>query len=351
MTSPPSPSPRGRGALSNLGNRFEKIVYTPEPGEAPAAVPTEVYDDLSRSVLTDNDSPDIGYTRCLNPYRGCEHGCIYCYARTAHEYLGFSAGLDFETKLLAKRDAPALLRRELSKPSYRPVPIALSGVTDPYQPAEKRLRLTRGCLEVLAEFRHPVCIITKGTLVERDMDLLGELAQYGCVRVVVSVTTLDGGLQRRLEPRAATPRARLGIIRTLAQAGVPVEVNVAPVIPGLTDHEIPAILEAAAEAGASGASWILLRLPHGVKDLFGEWLQHHEPLKREKVLNTLRSMHGGKLYDSQFGRRLRGEGERARQIAQLFEISCRRCGLSRERQELNTAAFRQPGAQQDLFTG
>jgi len=342
--------PRGRGSASNPANRFERLAYEPDAEDGPSPVRTQVFLDSSRTVLTDNDSPDLLIRRALNPYRGCEHGCSYCYARPTHEYLGMGSGLDFETKILVKLDAAELLRAELSRKGYAPEVIALSGVTDPYQPIERKLRVTRACLEVLAECRHPVCIITKSALVERDIDLLSALAQRGAAWVNISVTSLDAGLQRALEPRASTPRARLNAIRALTDACVPVGVNVSPVIPGLNDSEIPAILSAAKEAGAIRASWVLLRLPHALKELFESWLDAHAPLRKDRVLNTLREMHGGKLYDPEFGTRLRGRGPRAEQIARLFQVTCSRVGLSRERFELNAGDFRPPqGGQLDLF--
>src|SRR5690606_17272479 len=263
--------------------------------------------DTTRSILAWNDSPDVGFDVGINPYRGCEHACVYCYARPTHEYLGFSAGLDFETRIMVKRQAPGLLEEALAKPSWRPRTIALSGNTDCYQPAERRLRITRRCLEVLAEFRNPVGIITKSYLVARDVDLLAELARHDAAAVVLSITTLRPELQRSMEPRAASPGRRLGAIRVLAAAGVPVGVNVAPVIPGLTDHELPSILEAAREAGASFAGMIVLRLPHGVKELFEEWLGQAVPERKAKVLNRIRALRGGALYDSRFNVRGRGE--------------------------------------------
>jgi DNA repair photolyase len=272
-----------------------------------------------------------------------------CYARPTHEYLGYSAGLDFETKILVKHEAPALLRKALSSPRWKPTVLALSGVTDAYQPAERKLGLTRRCLEVLVEFRNPVCVITKSYTVTRDADLLAQLAAHRAASVAVSVTTLDPALQRAMEPRAAPPRLRLAAIERLAKAGVPVGVMVAPIVPGLTDHEIPRILEAAARAGARFGGRVVLRLPHGVKDLFEAWLERNFPERREKVLNRLRSLHRGKLYDSGFGHRQRGEGFFADQIAQLFDASRRRAGLAARGPELSTAAFRRPGEQQRLF--
>ncbi len=337
-------SVRGRGASHNPANRFQPLSVVrdgwrdPEdPGPA-----TELLRDRSRSIIACNDSPDVGFETSVNPYRGCEHGCIYCYARPYHEYLGFSAGLDFETKILVKEDAPELLRAELASPRWTPQTILLSGVTDPYQPVERRLRLTRRCLEVLAEFRNPVAITTKSHLVTRDLDVLGELASYRAVAVALSITTLDERLARVSEPRASSPARRLEAIRRLSEAGIPAGVNVAPVIPGLTDHELPRILEAAAQAGAMCAAYILLRLPHGVAPLFERWLEQRLPDRKQKVLNRIRETRGGKLYDSRFGVRGRGEGFYAEQIARIFEVTCRRTGLNRARPTLSAAAFRRP---------
>ncbi len=339
-----SSSLRGRGASHNPANRFQPLSVVrdgwrdPEdPGPA-----TELLRDRSRSIIACNDSPDVGFETSVNPYRGCEHGCIYCYARPYHEYLGFSAGLDFETKILVKEDAPELLRAELASPRWTPQTILLSGVTDPYQPVERRLRLTRRCLEVLAEFRNPVAITTKSHLVTRDLDVLGELASYRAVAVALSITTLDERLARVSEPRASSPARRLEAIRRLSEAGIPAGVNVAPVIPGLTDHELPRILEAAAQAGAMCAAYILLRLPHGVAPLFERWLEQRLPDRKQKVLNRIRETRGGKLYDSRFGVRGRGEGFYAEQIARIFEVTCRRTGLNRARPTLSAAAFRRP---------
>ncbi len=342
---------RGHGALSNPANRFDQIEFEPDPEvDEPHDPRTRYLRDASRTVLVKNQSPDIPFMVSLNPYRGCTHACAYCYARPGHEFLGLSAGLDFETQIFVKEDAPFLLRRELSRPGWEPQVIALSGVTDPYQPIERRLRITRGCLEVLADLRNPVGLITKSALVTRDVDVLAELARYGAVRVTLSVTTLDNDLARRMEPRAAQPRARLSAISTLARAGIPVGVNVAPVVPGLTDHEIPAILEACAAAGASSASYLLLRLPHVVKDLFAEWLGEHYPGHRDKVLNRIRALRGGKLNDPSFGTRMSGTGLFADQIRDVFELARRRAGLDRRGPELETAAFRSPARKQlELF--
>lgn len=342
-----APGPiRGRGASHNPGNRFIPLHYEQDParvdpdGPAPA---TEFFYDHSRSIIATNDSPDIAFSHSLNPYRGCEHGCVYCYSRPFHEYLGFSAGLDFETKIMVKPDAPQLLRKELMSPKWKPVFLAMSGVTDCYQPIERRLQLTRRCLEVLVEFRNPVGIVTKSHLVTRDADLLGELAKFNAASVFLGVTTLDAELARKMEPRAASPQGRLQAIAELARAGIPVGVIIAPVIPGLTDHEIPAILEAAAGAGAGFAAYTMLRLPLAVKDLFQIWLEQHFPEKKEKVLSRVREMRGGKLNESNFGARMKGQGLWADLIRSMFHLHRERLGINRRAPELSTAAFRRPG--------
>lgn len=345
---------RGRGSSWNPPNRFERLHVDREGWTDPDDPPPETVflTDATRSVLVRNDSPDVGFDVGINPYRGCAHGCSYCYARPTHEYLGFSAGLDFETRILVKKDAPELLRAALLSPRWKPEPIMLSGNTDAYQPAERRLRITRRCLEVLAELGNPVAITTKSYLVTRDVDLLASLAERRAAAVVLSITTLRKEIQRVMEPRASTPGRRLGAIRVLADAGVPVGVNVAPVVPGLTDHELPAILEAAAEAGATFANYIMLRLPHGVKDLFTEWLRQHFPERADKVLSRLRSPRGGRLYDSRFAVRGRGEGPFAEQVRTLFRVTRDRLGLDR-RPELSVGAFGRPApeprGQMDLF--
>jgi DNA repair photolyase len=343
---------RGRGAADNPANRFERLHYEPasecDPREQPAPA-TQFFRDSSRSIITQNDSPDVGFETSINPYRGCEHGCVYCYARPTHEYLSFSTGLDFETKIMVKEDAPELLRRELSSPRWQPKTLSLSGVTDPYQPVERRLQLTRRCLEVLAEFRNPVGIVTKSHLVTRDLDILSELARHNAAAVFLSVTSLDGNLARHLEPRAAQPQGRLSAIEAAAKAGVPVGVLVAPVIPGLTDHEMPAILAAAAKAGARYAGYILLRLPLGVGPLFEQWLTQHYPEKKDKVLGRIRDMRGGKLNDARFGSRMRGEGPFAELIKDVFALACRKAGITGRGPSLSTAAFRRPAGNQLLL--
>ncbi len=343
-----SPPPRGRGAAANVPNRFERLVLEPEE-LPPDAVATEVLVDTSKSIIARNDSPDVEFNASINPYRGCEHGCTYCYARPSHEFLGFSAGLDFETKILAKLDAPELLRRTLMSPRWVPEPLGMSGITDPYQPLEKRLRLTRGCLEVLAELRHPVQIITKNQLITRDLDVLQELAKFDAVGATITLTTLDGELSRRMEPRAAHPRERLRTISQLAEAGIPTAVLVAPVVPALTDHELPALIQAAAEAGAQSAGYVLLRLPGSVREVFLTWLEEAYPDRAGKVVSRIRSLRDGKLNDTQFGRRGRGVGPFAQQTHALFEVGLRRAGLRPRPFALETKHFRRPGDQLSMF--
>jgi DNA repair photolyase len=333
----------GRGTGHNPENRYEQIHVEPDEelgGGSP--LPTMFYRDTSKSILAENESPDIGFRFSLNPYRGCEHGCVYCYARPTHEYLSFSAGLDFERRIMVKQEAPELLRQTFLSPRWRPETVALSGNTDCYQPAERHLQLTRRCLEVFAEFRNPVGIITKSALVTRDVDVLSRLATEGAVHVFVSVTSLDGELARRMEPRAARPDKRLDAIRTLNTAGIPTGVLVAPIIPGLNDEEIPRILNAAAAAGARSASWVLLRLPKPIDELFTNWLAEHFPDRRERILGRIRQCREGRLSDATFGRRMRGEGVYAEQIDALFRTAARRAGLDRPLPPLSTAAFRRP---------
>ena len=343
---------RGRGTSANPANRFIPLYYEPAPEDPDGPAPvTQFFHDASRSLITTNDSPDIGFSHSINPYRGCEHGCVYCYARPFHEYLGFSAGLDFETKIMVKPDAPELLRRELMTKSWKPVAVAMSGVTDCYQPIERRLKITRRCLEVLAEFRNPVGIVTKNRMVTRDIDVLAKLAAFQAAAVIIAVTTLDADLAGALEPRASRPAARLAAIAELAQAGIPVGVLVAPVIPGLTDHEIPAILEAAVAAGATGAGYTLLRLPLAVAGLFQEWLEQHYPEKKDRVLGRIRDLRGGKLNDPRFGTRMTGEGVWADMIRDVFALHRSRLGLNHYRMGLSTAHCRRPGVavQRSLF--
>jgi DNA repair photolyase len=348
MTGPTESLPT-RGAAHNPANRFDKIElerdidWNPAEDVAPGTI---FLRDHTASIITYNDSPDVGFEASVNPYRGCEHGCIYCYARPTHEFLGFSAGLDFETRIMVKERAAELLRKELLAPKWKPQVIAMSGVTDCYQPVERRLKLTRACLEVLAEFRNPVGIVTKNHLVTRDIDLLGELARHKAAKVFVSVTTLDTELRKIMEPRTSPPASRLAAIEALSSAGIPTGVLVAPVIPGLTDHEMPRILAAGAKAGARFAGYVTLRLPYAVAPLFEDWLGRHFPDRKEKVLNHVRSIREGKLNDPNFGSRFRGKGVYAEQIARMFEVARRRSGLDEHGPELSSAGFRRPeGAQ------
>ncbi len=287
----------------------------------------------------------------MNPYRGCEHGCAYCYARPTHEYLGFSAGLDFESKILVKEDAPELLRAEMLSPRWVPEPVAMSGVTDPYQPVERRLGITRRCLEQLAEFRNPVLIVTKSRLVTRDADILGEMAKWDGAVVFVSLTTLDHGIQRAMEPRASSPARRLSAVEALASAGVPVGIMMAPLVPGLNDREIPAVLKAARDAGAGFATHVLLRLPLAVAPIFERWLGEHFPDRKKQVLSKIRAMRGGKLNDGRFGHRMRGRGAYAAQLGDFFEVAKRKAGFEAERPRLSTACFRRPGQAEQLGLG
>ena len=356
---------RGRGAAENPDGRFERLYHVEDleareraslaggdsDGSERSRLPrTQYLRDASRSILVRNNSPDVGYDLGLNPYRGCEHGCIYCYARPTHEFLGMSAGLDFETRILVKEDAPQLLERELAKPRYRPEVVGMSGVTDCYQPIERVLKITRRCLEVFARCRHPVGLITKNALVARDVDLLAKLARYNAISVHVSVTTLDNALHRVMEPRTSHPKQRLRAIETLARAGVPVAALIGPVVPGLTDHEIPAILEAAANAGARSAGHILLRLPGAVEHLFPAWLDRHFPERRAKVLSRVREIRDGDLNDTRFGTRMRGEGAYAEQIHSMFDLARRKCGLEAELPIPTTEHFLRPTpGQYELF--
>jgi DNA repair photolyase len=328
---------KGRGATRNPEGRFERLRREAVDdgwgslAEIPPSPRTEVRPDASRSVIARNESPDIPFDQSINPYRGCEHGCVYCYARPSHSYLGLSPGLDFETKLFAKHDAAVLLRRELARPGYRCTPITLGGNTDAYQPVERKYRITRRVLEVLAEHRHPAVVVTKSALVLRDLDLLGELAAQGLARVAVSITTLDPGLARKLEPRAAAPHRRLEVLRKLTAAGVPTTVLVAPVIPALTDHEIESVLAAAAAAGAERAGYVLLRLPYEVEELMTAWLETHVPDRAARVLSLVRQCRDGRLNDPNFGSRMVGRGAFADLIRQRFDLARRRYGFEPRR--------------------
>lgn len=340
----PSTVFKGRGAPGNPEGRFE--LYRKEtvddgwtPPQAPEAPVTQVSVDHSRRIITRNRSPDIPFAQSLNPYRGCEHGCSYCFARPTHSYLGLSPGLDFETRILYKPHAAEQLERELSKPGYRCEPIALGVNTDAYQPLERKLRVTRTILEVLAAHKHPVTLITKSALIERDLDLLAAMARENLVSAAVSVTSLDDDLGRRLEPRAAGSQRRLKVIERLSEAGVPTHVSVAPVIPVLNDGELERILEAAASRGARSADYVILRLPHEVRALFQNWLETHYPMKANHVMSRVREIHGGKEYDAAFGQRMRGQGEYAEMIAQRFRAARRKFGLDQPLPELDTSRF------------
>jgi DNA repair photolyase len=350
---------RGRAATANPEGRFERVVHQPcDDGwfveEAPQRqLRTVVTEERVKSIIAHNQSPDVPFERSINPYRGCEHGCIYCYARPTHGYLGLSPGLDFETRLVAKVNAAQVLEAELAKPGYRPDVIALGANTDPYQPIERRLRITRALIEVLARCEHPLVIVTKNALVERDIDLLAAMSQRGLVRVYLSVNSLDHEIARRLEPRCSAPARRLQAMRRLSDAGVAVGVLVAPVIPFLTDDQIEAVLQAAWDAGARHASYVLLRLPYEVKDLFRAWLNEHFPLKADHVMSRVHAMREGRANDPQFGTRMRGTGELAQLLRLRFELACRRLGFNDKRryQDLDCSRFRPPrlGGQLALF--
>ncbi|MYK32809.1 MAG: PA0069 family radical SAM protein [Boseongicola sp. SB0670_bin_30] len=337
----------GRAARTNPPSRFESKVNEafcdgwPIEDDLPP-LRTEVSVERPRRVITRNSSPDIGFDQSINPYRGCEHGCIYCFARPTHAFLGMSPGLDFESRLVARPDAPEILEQELRAKSYRPEVIAMGTNTDPYQPIEREYRIVRQILETLFEYRHPVAVVTKGTLIERDVDILGEMGRLGLARVGVSVTTLDAQLSRKMEPRAPSPKRRLVTIRRLAEAGCPVRVMVAPVVPALTDHELEAILAQAAEAGAIAASWIMLRLPLEVSPLFQEWLAEHFPDRAQRVMGRVRELHNGRVYDPEWGRRMTGQGVFADMIANRFSISARRLGLETKLPPLRTDLFKRP---------
>ncbi len=352
---------RGRGALSNRDGRFEKQQHQlfddgwgtlEEALYAPPVLATQVHEDATRSIISTNQSPDIPFDQSINPYRGCEHGCIYCYARPTHAYWGFSPGLDFEVHLFKKSNGPALLEEALRKKNYVCKPITIGANTDPYQPVERRYQITRQLLEVLQAFRHPVAIITKSALVMRDLDILSEMARDGLAHVFVSITSLDNRLARCMEPRAATPQRRLEAVAALADAGVPTGVMAAPMIPALNDHELEAILEQAAAAGAYRAGYIMLRLPLELKDLFREWLLTHYPDRADHVLHLLQSVRGGKDYDAAFGQRMRGVGVYADLLSARFKLACRRHHLNLRRPLLDVTQFKPPpraGDQMALF--
>jgi len=344
---------KGRGAVTNRSGRFEREQHeafddgwgTLEPGdEDPPPLETIVTAEQTRRIITTNDSPDVPFDASINPYKGCEHGCIYCFARPTHAFLGLSSGLDFETRIVSKPDAPELLRRELARPGYRCSVIALGANTDPYQPTERKLELTRRILEVLAEHDHPVAVVTKSALVARDIDILAPMAERNLARVMVSITSLDRQLARRMEPRAAAPHRRLETLAALKAAGVPTGVLASPMIPGLNDHELEQILEAAAAAGAATAGYILVRLPLEIKELFAEWLERHYPDRAARVQNLIRETRGGELYDPRFGVRMRGTGTYADLLARRFQVAARRTGLDRDRAPLDCSRFGVPSA-------
>ena len=353
-----NPPIRGRGAKSNASGRYQALAaeafddgWTAQDA-ATHQLPTTLTPEAARVILTRNDSRDIGFDRSINPYRGCEHGCIYCYARPAHAYMGLSPGVDFETKLFFKPDAASLLERELSARRYVCKPVHIGGNTDPYQPAERTLRITRGVLEVLERFNHPFSIITKSALIARDADILARMGRLGLARAFVSVTTLDRALARAMEPRAATPERRLGAVKALSDAGAVTGVLFAPVIPGLNDHELEAVLERAKAAGASSAGYVVLRLPLEIRDLFKEWLEVERPDRARRVMSLVRQMRGGKDYDAEWTQRMKGSGPVADLIRQRFARACTRLGLDGERMPLVTELFRSPpraGDQMELF--
>lgn len=344
---------RGRGARDNPKNRFETLELvadeTPIPDEEEPRQETHFLPDMTRSILSHNDSPDIPFDTSINPYRGCEHGCVYCYARPTHEYLGFSLGLDFETRIMVKENAPDLLRRELMKKSWKPQPIAISGVTDPYQPIERKKELTRRCLEVLLDFRNPAMIVTKNHLVTRDLDLFREMNLYRGISVTISIPSLDDRLVEIMEPRTSRPRRRLDALRQMAEAGIPTGVLVAPVIPAITVEGLPGVLKAAGTMGAEYAAYILLRLPHGVSNLFADWLERHFPERRNKVIGQIKQSRDGKMNDPNFGSRMKGSGLMAEQINQLFHMSCTQAGIPHRSPELSIEHFRIPRQRQDLL--
>ncbi|KAA3611738.1 MAG: radical SAM protein [Planctomycetota bacterium] len=341
------PSPKGRGSGENPPNRFAAYSFEPDAAEHDPLEPepkTEFFLDQSRSIISHNQSPDVPFDASINVYRGCEHGCSYCYARPYHEYLGFSLGLDFETKILIKEDAPELLRRALASKTWKPQVLGISGVTDPYQPVERRLGITRRCLQVLAEFRNPVAVITKNRLIVRDRDILADLATHQAASAMLSIPTLDPELAAKMEPRASTPAQRLKAIQELRSAGIPAGVMIAPVIPGMSEHEIPRILKAAAEAGAVQAGYTVLRLSPGVEEVFVSWLQEHFPGHEGKVLRKLEKLRDGKRHDSDFRYRMLGRGIHAQQIHALFQIGCTQTGLDKRPAPLSIRAFRRPQA-------
>ena len=349
---------RGRSATSQVANRFEKtrleldhdsslndVAGEPSTADSaglPKRLPTVFLEDQTESIVSENESPDVPFRYSLNPYRGCEHGCSYCYARPTHEYLGMSAGLDFETKVLVKERAVELLRKFLARPKWQAQSLMLSGVTDPYQPVERTKLITRQLLQLLSECRHPVSLITKNALIERDLDILGPMAEQGLVHAAISITTLDAELARDMEPRTSSPEARLRAIHSLSSAGVPVRVMTAPIVPGLNDHEIPKLLEAAADAGASSCGYVMLRLPGSVRPVFENWLAEVRPEATERVIAKIKEVRGGEMSDSQFGRRMRGTGNRADQISALFKVFAKKYGLDGQPTPVRTDLFVPP---------
>lgn len=357
-----SPMIRGRGTRENPSGRFEPRTHITEAEDYDALAQQEdiangiqkktcLHTDTSRSIISTNDSPDVGMEASVNPYRGCEHGCVYCFARPTHEYLGLSAGVDFETQIFAKPNAPALLAEKLSSKSWQPKVLMMSGVTDCYQPIEKKMQLTRSCLEVLNEFRNPASIVTKNHLVTRDIDVFQKMSEWRGIGILMSITTLDGKLARTMEPRASQPTMRLRAVEEIAKHNIPVGIMIGPVLPGLTDHEIPAILKAAADAGAQRAHYTMLRLPYGVKDLFQTWLADHYPDRAEKVLSHVRDVRAGNLNSAEFGTRMRGTGPYADNIAAIFKLYKNKYGLNKHIPPLSTAHFRRNArdAQLSLF--
>ena len=347
---------KARGAVDNSSGRFDLARVEEGDGwdipEDRAAFNTQISIERPRSIISYNSSPDLPFDRSINPYRGCEHGCVYCFARPSHAYLGLSPGLDFEARLIARPDAPKVLARELAAKSYRVAPIAIGTNTDPYQPCEKEHQITRACLQVLSDFNHPVAIVTKGTLIERDIDILAPMAERGLARVGISLTTLDEDLSRRMEPRAPGPKRRLAMIRALSAAGIPVRVMTSPIVPGLTDPEIEHLLRAGKDAGASTASWIMLRLPREVSEIWQSWLAEQYPDRAHKVMARLREMHGGKDYDPRWGHRMRGEGVYAELIGQRFKVYARKVGLEMSSTPMRRDLFAvppRPGDQLSLF--
>ncbi|MEL7258119.1 MAG: PA0069 family radical SAM protein [Pseudomonadota bacterium] len=345
----------GRGAVSNATGRFEAHERAFEADgwdieEESRPLRTEVSPERPRKMITYNRSPDLPFDRSINPYRGCEHGCIYCFARPTHAWLGLSAGLDFETRLIARPEAPQVLAKELRKTSYRVAPIAIGTNTDPYQPIEKTHEIMRACLQVLSDFNHPVAIVTKGSLIERDIDILSDMAARGLAKVGITVTTLNADISRKLEPRAPAPKRRLRIISRLAEAGIPVRIMTSPIIPGLTCHEIEPLLAAGAKAGATAATWVMLRLPLEVSPLFREWLAEHVPHRAKRVMGLVRAMHGGKDYAGDWGRRMRGQGAYAEVIAQRFKLASKRLGLDQEMSDLRCDLFAPPTAPGDQLS-